>query len=92
MAEKDITRINFADFAVSIIGIKQLMEDMAKTHSDEPDEEVRSFMVDRLERDYQIPNSAREAYGKAFVRKFRESLGQPSGACDNPFRERRSES
>ena len=45
MAEKDITRITIADFSVSIIGIRQLMEEMAGTHADKPDEGARSFML-----------------------------------------------
>ena len=77
MAEKDITRITIADFSVSIIGITRLMEEMAGTHTDKPDEEVRSFMLARLAKDNYIPSGAREDYGKAFVREFRKSLGQP---------------
>ncbi len=65
MAEKDITRINIANFSVSIIGIKQLMEEMAKTHADRSDDEVRALMLDQLGKDNYIPNKAREDYGKA---------------------------
>lgn len=77
MAEKDITRINVANFSVSIIGIKQLMEEMATTHADKPDDEVRSYMLDRLEKENYIPAKAKDDYGKAFVREFRKFLGQP---------------
>lgn len=77
MAEKEITRINVGNTPVGIIGIKQLMEQMAGTHADKPDEEVRSFMFSQLEKDNYIPNPAREDYGKAFVREFRKFLGRP---------------
>ncbi len=77
MAEKDITRINVAKFSVSIIGIKHLMEEMAATHADKPDEEVRSFMLDQLGKDNYIPAKAKEDYGNAFLREFRKFLGQP---------------
>jgi len=77
MAEKDITRISIGNFSVSIIGIRQLMEEMTGAHADKPDEEVRAFMLDRLAKDNYIPGSAREDYGRAFVREFRKSLGQP---------------
>ena len=77
MAEKDITRINVGNFSVSIIGIKQLMEEMTRTHADKPDDEVRAFMLGRLEKDSYIPGKARDDYGKAFIREFRKSLGQP---------------
>ena len=67
MAEKDITQIKIGKFGVSIIGIKQLMEEMARTHADKTDDEVRSFMLDRLGQGNYIPSSAKEDYGKAFV-------------------------
>jgi hypothetical protein len=78
MAEKDITRINVGDFSVSIIGIKQLMEEMTKTHAEKPDDEVRSFMLDQLGKDNYIPGKAKDEYGKTFVREFRKFLGQLS--------------
>jgi len=77
MAEKDITKINVASFSVSIIGIKQLMEEMAGTHADKSDDEVGSFMLERLGKDNYIPGKAKDDYGKAFVREFRKLLGQP---------------
>ena len=77
MAEKDITQIKIGKFGVSIIGIKQLMEEMARTHADKTDDEVRSFMLDRLGQGNYIPSSAKEDYGEAFVREFRKFIGQP---------------
>ena len=77
MAEKDITRINVEKFSVSIIGIKQLMDEMARTYADKPDEEVGSFMLDQLGKENYIPAKAKDDYGKAFVREFRKFLGQP---------------
>ena len=77
MEKKDITKIKVGRFAVSIIGIKQLIEEMAATHTDKTDDEVRSFMLNRLGRGNYIPSSANEDYGKSFVREFRKFLGQP---------------
>ena len=77
MAEKDITQIKVGRFAVGIVGIKQLMNEMARTHADKTDDEVSSFMLDRLGQGNYIPSSAKEDYGKAFVREFRKFLGQP---------------
>jgi len=77
MPEKDITRISVGSFSVSIIGMKQLMEEMLKTHPDKSDDEVRSVMLDRLGKDNYIPNKAKDDYGAAFVREFRKFLGLP---------------
>jgi hypothetical protein len=77
MAAKDITQIKVGRFAVSIVGIKQLIEEIAGTHADKTDDEIGSFMLDGLGEDNYIPSSAKEDYGKAFVREFRKFLGQP---------------
>ncbi len=77
MTEKDITRIKVRKHPISIIGIKLLMAEMAHTHAGNPDEDVRSTIVEGLGRDNHISNSARDDYGKAFVREFRKFLGQP---------------
>ncbi len=77
MAEKDITQIRVGKFAVSIIGIKQLMDEMAGTYADKADDEVGSFMLDSLARSNYIPASAKADYGQAFVREFRKFMGQP---------------
>ncbi|MCE5334899.1 MAG: thioredoxin family protein [Desulfobacteraceae bacterium] len=77
MAEREATQIKVGKFVVSIIGIRRLIGEMASTHADLSDEEVRSVMLERLGRDNYIPGGAKEDYGKAFVREFRKSLGQP---------------
>jgi len=70
-------QIKIGKFAVGIMGIKKLMEEMAMTHAEKTDGEVGSFMLDRLGRDNYIPSSAKEEYARGFVREFRKSLGQP---------------
>lgn len=77
MAQKDITRIGIADFSVSIIGLQQLMDEMAGAYANKSDEEIRSFMLARLGKDNYIPHKAKEDYGRAFVREYRKFLGQP---------------
>mgnify|MGYP000431803225 CR=1 FL=1 len=77
MPEKSITRINVSNFGVSIIGLKELMEEMAGAFGDKPDHEVARFMLERLGEGNYIPRKAREDYGRAFVREFRKFMGQP---------------
>ncbi len=64
MSEKAITRINVANFGVSIIGIRELMEEMAATHGEKPDREVAEYMLDRLGKENYIPRKAVEDYGR----------------------------
>jgi hypothetical protein len=77
MAEKDITQIRGGEYAVSIVGIRQIMGDMVETHAGKSEEEVRDTMLAQLKKDNYIPAAAMEDYGKAFVREFRKFLGQP---------------
>ncbi len=77
MADKSITRVSVSGFSVSIIGITELMAEMARTHAEKSDDEVRSYMLGGLAKDNYIPSKARDNYGKAFVREFRKFLGQP---------------
>jgi hypothetical protein len=77
VSEKDVRQIRVGKFVVSIMGMKQVMEEMAETHAGASDDEVGSLMLDRLEKSNYIPNSSKEEYGKAFVREFRKFLGRP---------------
>lgn len=76
MTEADVTQIRIGKTALGIVGLALLIEEMAKTHADKPDDEVRSFMLERLAGRNYMPASAKEEYGNAFVREFRKSLGQ----------------
>ncbi|MDR3567284.1 MAG: thioredoxin family protein [Syntrophobacteraceae bacterium] len=77
MVEKDIARISAGNFSVSIIGLGRLIEEMATTHANKSDEEVRSFMLRELGRHNYIPGGAKDDYAKAFLREFRKFLGRP---------------
>lgn len=77
MTEKDIARIIVGNCGISIVGIKQVMEELAESYANKPDEEVASAMLERLGSSNYIPDKAREDYGRAFAREFRTFLGQP---------------
>jgi hypothetical protein len=77
MADESITRVSVSGFSLSIIGIQELMADMAKTHADKSDEEIRSYMLEELAKANYIPPKAMNEYRRAFVRELRKFLGQP---------------
>ena len=83
MDDKDFTRIRVGRFDIGILGLKQLVEQMAATHAGKSDEEVASFMVQELSSRNYIPDGARDDYGKAFLREFRKSVGQELGETSN---------
>lgn len=73
----DHSRIRVGDHEVGLIGLKQAIDEITKSHADKPDEEVQETLIERLSKKNYIPGSARREYGKAFVREFRKFLGQP---------------
>ncbi|MBI4774057.1 MAG: thioredoxin family protein [Deltaproteobacteria bacterium] len=73
---EDVTRIRVGKNTIGITGLKSVLEELATSHSETSDDEVRRLMLDRLSRDNYIPNTARDEYGNAFVREFRKFLGQ----------------
>ena len=83
MDDKDLTRIKVGRFDIGILGLKQLVEQMAKIHVGKSDEEIGAFLVRELsERNY-IPDGARDEYAKALVREFRKATGQEVSGTDN---------
>ena len=59
------------------MGLKGAIEQIAESHAQETDEEVKDALIERLSKKNYIPASVRQDYGKAFVREFRKFLGQP---------------
>jgi small redox-active disulfide protein 2 len=77
MADNDHSRIRVGDHDVGLIGLRPAIEEIAQSHADKRDDEVERILLERLAARNYIPRSAREDYGKAFVREFRKFLGQP---------------
>jgi small redox-active disulfide protein 2 len=77
MTQDDHSRIQVGQDQVGIMGLKAAMAELAESHGHKADEEVQQALLDRLEKKNYIPASARNDYGRAFVREFRKFLGQP---------------
>jgi small redox-active disulfide protein 2 len=77
MTDKDITKIRIGKFDISLIGLKQIISELAPTHQEESDEAIAGLMLERLSGDNYIPDGAKEEYARAFVREFRKYTGQP---------------
>lgn len=77
MSEMQVSRIRVGKFGVGVIGVKELMEQMAKTHGSKSDREIQEYMLQQLGRNNYIPSGAEEDYGRAFLREFRKFMGQP---------------
>ena len=77
MSQNDVTQIRVGHTAVGIMGLKQVMEEMARDYDERPDEEVRDELLKRLSKRNYIPDRAKENYAKAFLREFKKFLGKP---------------
>jgi len=77
MTEKQVARIRVGKFAVGIIGILELMEEMAQGYADKNNKEIQEHMLEQLGKCNYIPSGAKEEYGLAFLREFRRFMGQP---------------
>jgi len=77
MTEKQVARIKVGQFGVGIIGIKELMEEMAEGYANKDNMEIQEHMLEQLAKNNYIPSGAKEEYGRAFLREFRKFMGQP---------------
>ena len=77
MSQDEVTQIRVGNSSVGVIGLKTAMEDMAEEYSEKPDREVTEEIVSRLGKRNYIPATAKEDYGKAFLREFKRFLGSP---------------
>lgn len=76
MSNENIIQIKIGTFQVGIIGLKEVMAELAAAMSGASDEAVAGELIQRLSRKNYIPERARPEYGRALVREFRKQLGQ----------------
>ena len=77
MSQDDIVQIKIGAHSVGITGFSEVMEDMAGQNLQKPDVELMSELIGRLSKKNYIPNSAKEHYGRAFLREFKKFIGKP---------------
>jgi small redox-active disulfide protein 2 len=77
MANEDIIQIRIGSFQVGIIGLKEVMADLASSKAGASDEEVAGALIQRISRKNYIPEKAKAEYGRALLKEFKKFLGQP---------------
>ena len=77
MSQDDIVQIKVDNHSVGIMGFNDVMEEMAGQYADQSDAEMMIELLNRLSKKNYIPNSAKENYGKAFLREFKKFCGKP---------------
>jgi hypothetical protein len=77
MQENDVMQIRINSNLVGIIGLKQVMETLARDDTRCADDEVGNEILKRVSEKNYIPARAKELYVKAFIREFRKHRGEP---------------
>ena len=78
MSQDDVTRIRINKQSIGIIGLKDVMEEMAEEYSEKSDDKLQAELIKRLSRKNYIPERAKQDYGKAVLREFKKFLGKPN--------------
>ncbi len=75
MPDDDITQISLGTFRVGITGLKAAIEEL-RSRQGRPDAEIAQALLEKLKPRNYLPDSAAEAYKKAFLREFKKALGE----------------
>ncbi len=77
MDQTDYTRIRVGENEVGLFGLKRALEEITVKHSQSPDEEVESLLLEAMARENYLPYCAKAEYGRALLREFKRHTGQP---------------
>jgi len=77
MTSPDVTQILVAGRRTGIIGLPQVLQEVAAEFEHRPDEEIQAELLQRLSVKNYIVDKVRDVYGKAFLREYKKFTGQP---------------
>ncbi len=77
MSRDDIRQIKVGGHSVGIIGLSQLIKEVAEDFAQKPYSEIQAELLSRLSRSNYIPESMRDSYARAFLREFKKYIGEP---------------
>lgn len=77
MAEHDVTQILVGGHRTGVIGLKSALEEIARTFSGCPDEDIKAGLMALLGKSNYIVPSAKAAYEAAFFREYKKFVGEP---------------
>ena len=76
MPQKDLSKIKIGKHSIGIVGLKNVLEEIANEFTEKPETEVMDELLKRLSVANYIPDDIRNEYGRAFLREFNKSLGR----------------
>jgi small redox-active disulfide protein 2 len=77
MAEPDVTQISVGGHRTGVIGLKVVLQEVAREFAGRPDADIKAALMERLgQSNYIVPN-ARAAFEAAFFREYKKFIGEP---------------
>jgi small redox-active disulfide protein 2 len=77
MAESEVMQIRISNNLIGIVGLKKVMEGLAKERARYTDDAIGNEILNRVSKLNYIPPRAKEQCAKAFAREFKKYLGKP---------------
>ena len=77
MSQEDVKQIKVGKHTIGIIGLKSIIEEVAKDFTQKTEAEIIDELLKRLSAKNYIPGNIRKEYGKAFLREFNKFVGRP---------------
>jgi small redox-active disulfide protein 2 len=77
MTNNDVSQISVGGQRTGIIGLKPVMEAVAREFAGRPDGEIKAELMVRLGKSNYIAPKARDAYEAAFFREYKKFIGEP---------------
>jgi small redox-active disulfide protein 2 len=77
MPEPDVTQISVGGNRTGIIGLKLVLEQVARDRAGRSDEDIKAELMERLGKSNYIVPAARAAYEAAFFREYKKFIGEP---------------
>ncbi len=80
----DVIQIRVGQHQIGIIGLKEVLTEVAQTMTGAPDEIIQKELLTRLSKRNYITNNAIDHYEQAFLREYKKFVGEPfSEECSN---------
>ena len=76
MPQKDLSKIKIGKHSIGIVGLENVLEEIAIDFTEKSETEVMDELLKRLSVANYIPENIRDEYGKAFLREFNKSIGR----------------
>lgn len=77
MEEREIQRIKVGGNSVGIVGLIEIFEAVSQASSERNADEIEKALIEGIKKKNYVPDSSREAYGKALLNEFKKYKGLP---------------